>query len=152
MNAWTGPEYTEQDFVFIEKWYEVKAVSSGAMVVKISSAGQLDHPGQGVLSVFFLDKDHVPSDVLISVKIIVSELKSKWLANDSEAISLFEEKLFQFGYLVFCLEDTFWFKLVHVIHYRVDKDFPKLTHAMKRTEMQSVKYTLTLAALEPWRL
>jgi hypothetical protein len=152
MKAWTGPEYTEQDFVFAEKWYEVKAVSSGAMIVKISSAGQLDHPGKGVLSVFFLDKEHTPSDVLISVKTITSELKTNWLSNDPEALSIFEEKLFQFEYLVFCLEDTFWFNFIHVIQYRIEDEFPMLTHAMKRSEMQSVKYSLTLAALEPWRL
>ena len=58
LGAWTGPEFTEQDFVFHETWYEVKAVTTGAMVVTISSAGQLDHPGDGFLYVYHLDNGH----------------------------------------------------------------------------------------------
>lgn len=151
LEAWTGPEYTEQDFVFPFQWYEVKTVSSGAMVVTISSAGQLDHPGQGYLVVYHLDNQSHEKPESISIKKIVHELKNEYLENDFTAQRLFEYKLHKYNYDILALEDKYWFTYSHRTSFTISEDFPKLTHAVKRPEMQSIKYNLILSALEPWR-
>ena len=151
INAWTGPEFTEQDFVFPSKWYEVKAVTSGAMIVTINSAGQLDHPGDGWLCVFLLDKDNPKTNDSISVKSYLEIIKATLLHEDPNAIQLLEDKLIQFEYYVSAQEDNYWFKHIRTLRYKVTEDFPKLTHEIKRVEMQSIKYTLNLASLEKWR-
>lgn len=152
LNGWTGPEFTEQDFVFPASWYEVKAVTSGAMVVTISSAGQLDHPGEGFLCVYHLDKQATESPDALSAKKVADLIKEKYLRYNSEALQLFEEKLFQYEYATMVVEDVFWFSYSHHVMFSIADDFPKLTHDMKRVEMQSVKYTLILSALEKWRI
>jgi hypothetical protein len=152
LNAWTGPEFTEQDFVFPTSWYEAKAVTSGAMVVTINSAGQLDHPGDGWLCVYHLDKQPAETVEGLTIKKIVGILKKEFFGNDSEALQLFEEKLHQYEYVHLTLDDTYWFALSHKSIFKVTEDFPKLTHTMKRSEMQSIKYNLILSALEPWRV
>lgn len=152
VNAWTGPEYTEQDFVLNDAWYEAKAVTSAAMVVSISSAGQLDHPGNGYLCVYYIDKQATESSDALSVKRIADLLKEKYLNDDIEALQVFEDKLFQYEYAMMTAEDVFWFSYSHHAKFEISDDFPKLTHEMKRSEMQSVKYTLILSALEKWRI
>lgn len=151
INAWTGPEFTEQDFVFPSKWYEVKAVTSGAMVVTINSAGQLDHPGDGWLCIFLLDKENPKTKDSISVKSYLDSIKKMLLHNDPSAIQLLEDKLIQFEYFLLVQEDAFWFKHIRTLLYKVTDDFPKLTHEIKRMEMQSIKYNLNIVALEKWR-
>lgn len=152
INAWTGPEFTEQDFVFPSSWYEAKAVTSGAMVVTINSAGQLDHPGDGWLCVYHLDKQQNEGVEELSIKKLVELLRKEFLSKDAEAQLLFDEKLYQFEYAPLTLEDNFWFTFSHKSLFKVTEDFPKLTHSMKRSEMQSIKYNLILSALEPWRV
>lgn len=152
VNAWTGPEYTEQDFVFADRWYEVKAVSSGSMVVTISSVGQLDHPDQGWLCVYRLDKSKGESADTISVKKIINKIRTQYLMNDSSALGLFEDKLYQFGYMVFTVDDDFEFSYTYSSRYEVTENFPKLPRDVKRQEMQSIKYNLILSSLEPWRV
>lgn len=151
INAWTGPEFTEQDYVFPFKWYEVKAVTSGAMVVTINSAGQLDHPGDGWLCVVLLDKDSPKTKDSISVKSYFDHLKTTLLNNNPKAIQLLEDKLIQFEYYILAQDDVFWFKYIRTLRYKVTEDFPKLTHEIKRMEMQSIKYNLNIVALEKWR-
>lgn len=151
INAWTGPEFTEQDFVFPSKWYEVKAVTSGAMIVTINSAGQLDHPGEGWLYVYLLDKDTPKTKDSISVKSYLTYLKTRILNNDPNTIQLLEDKLIQFEYYILAQEDIFWFKHIRTLRYKITEDFPKLTHEIKRMEMQSIIYNLNIVALEKWR-
>lgn len=152
INAWTGPEFTEQDFVFPSKWYEVKTVTSGAMTVTINSAGQLDHPGDGWLCIYLLDKESPKTKDSISVKSFLENLKTTVLRDDSHAIRLLEDKLIQFEYYVLTQEDAFWFKYIRTLRYKVTDDFPKLTHEIKRKEMQAIKYNLNIVALEKWRV
>ena len=151
LNSWSGPEYLEQDFSLPGAWFEVKAVGSNAMVVKISSAGQLDHPGEGWLYVYCIDSADPSGVDSISVKSFSEKLKKTIMNNDVEARTLFDDKLTQYGYNGMCLDDFYWFKLSSKRKYSVDVEFPKLFHEIKRPEMKSIKYDLILAALEPWR-
>ncbi len=151
LTAWTGPEYTEQDFVFSSEWFEVKAVSSGAMVVTINSAGQLDHPGYGHLIVYYLDKQSRKTSESISIKKIIQNIKEDFLGDDFTSQQLFDDKLRKYNYDILTLEDTYWFIYSSKSTFAISEDFPKLTRSIKRSEIQSIKYNLILSALEPWR-
>lgn len=151
LNSWSGPEYLEQDFSFPNTWFEVKAVGSNAMIVKISSAGQLDHPGEGWLYVFGIDSADPTDNDSTSVKSFSEKLKNTIMNNDVEARTLFDDKLSQYGYSGMCLDDFYWFKLSSLRKYLIENDFPRLSHDIKRSEMKSIRYDLILSAIEPWR-
>lgn len=56
LQAWMGPRMADQDFVFLDTWYEVKATTSDAEQVRISSIEQLDCAAEGTLAVLALDQ------------------------------------------------------------------------------------------------
>jgi hypothetical protein len=56
IDAWIGPLGADRDFVFADKWYEVKAVDPGAITVSISSVDQLDTDDPGQLVLITLEK------------------------------------------------------------------------------------------------
>ena len=111
LNGWTGPEFTEQDFVFPTSWYEVKAVTSGAMIVTISSAGQLDHPGEdSCVSIILTNRLLNPRCPLGKNGQFITR---NIFERQCRVLQLFEDKLFQYEYAAMVLEDTFWFSYSH---------------------------------------
>ncbi len=56
LHAWMGPKMADQDFVFADTWYEVKATTSDAEHIRISSIEQLDCSSEGTLAVLALDQ------------------------------------------------------------------------------------------------
>lgn len=56
LQAWMGPKMADQDFVFPDTWYEVKATTSDAEQVRISSIEQLDCAVEGTLAILVLDQ------------------------------------------------------------------------------------------------
>ena len=151
LHAWTGPEFTEQDFVFPSEWYEVKAISSEAMTIQISSAGQLDHPGKGGLYVFVLDSCMENIVDAITPKKVCEEIEKKLFSYNQGAMELFENRLTTFEYYLTCIDEPYWFKYISIDKYIVKDDFPRLTHSIKRPEMKAITYSLNRVALEPWR-
>lgn len=149
--AWTGPDYTEQDFVFPNSWYEVKSCRSSAMTITVNSAGQLDKEGQGWLYVFHLDETDSLSPNALSLSKQVQILKETVFASTPGAFDAFERKCTDYGYTFLFAAEDYCFIKGSVIRFLIDETFPKLTHAMKKPEMKSIHYELILAALEQWR-
>ena len=56
INSWTGPDGSDQDFIFDSSWAEIKTVALAAETVHISSIEQLTQSSNGLLIVYFLEK------------------------------------------------------------------------------------------------
>lgn len=149
--AWTGPDGSDQDFVFADTWNEVKSVSLAAESVKISSFEQLCQERDGVLSVFVLEKT-TPGNDRIVLPYLVKEIRGQ-LENQSEIRDLFDMKLFKYGYRI--KDENEYekncFRFVERIDYSVNCEFPKLTRENIAPEIVSGEYSISLAAINRFR-
>lgn len=151
LKAWTGPDGSDQDFIFEDSWNEVKAVSLASKEVKISSLEQLEQEVDGALTIFVLEKT-TPGDNRIVLTYLVNKLK-KVFDNEEELADLFALKLFKYGYRKKDEKEyeKNQFRFVERIDYVVDSSFPKLTRENVPIEIVSGEYSLSLAAIEKYR-
>jgi hypothetical protein len=151
VQAWTGPEYTDQDFVFPAKWFEVKTCNSSSSKITISSADQLDREGEGWLYVFKLDRADRSEKGAISLSIVAADLLNSFFQSDPEATQKFQEKLMNTGLDVLVGDDSCWFLRKGFTRFAIERDFPRLTHTIKKPEIDSIRYELLLGHLDKWR-
>lgn len=150
IKCWSGPEKYSKDFAINNTWYEVKTISVGASVVKISSIQQLSSDVAGKLIVIRVEEmadtfDEDGSTINKLCQHIIS------LINDSETKDLFLIKLSEIGY-DFC--DDLGNKNYHVHKvepYRVDDNFPALHERDITAEaINNVSYELILKMLKEY--
>ena len=149
--SWTGPDGSDQDFIYQDTWNEVKAVSLAAEAVKISSLEQLCQETEGTLTVFVLEKT-TPGNDRIILPHLVSEIRSKF-EEKTELQDMFDLKLFKYGYRK---RDEMeyeknCFRYVDKVDYVVNDNFPKLTRDNVASEIVAGEYTLSLVAIEKFR-
>lgn len=151
IRAWLGPEGGDQDFVFEEDWVEVKAVAMASQDVSISSMQQLDQEMKGRLVIYTLEKT-TPGDNRITVNRMAQNIKS--LIEEEQNQELFDIKLFLYGYRKdeegYYEQNTF--RLVECREYSVNKEFPKLVRNNTPKEVTACKYSLSLSAIEKYRI
>ncbi len=151
VNAWCGPEGSDQDYVMATTWTEIKTVALAATVVKISSLQQLDQEIDGMLKVYVLEKSTEGPD-RVTLPDVVSRIKAI-LTEDPQVLDRFEMKLFKYGYRQ-ADEDEYrknWFRLVESREFSVTDDFPKLTRKNVPSGVEGCTYDLSLLSLEPFR-
>ena len=148
LNAWVGPEGSDQDYIFDKYWAEVKAVSASANIVEISSLQQLDRSDLGFLEVFFLDKTTSKGAQTISLPEIIKGIREK--ITDAHELDEYNCKLTKYGY---CDKDAEKYQESRYRYaekrcYRVDGLFPRLTRANIPVSVVSAQYGLSLSAIE----
>ena len=151
VNAWCGPEGSDQDYVMANTWTEIKTVSLAATTVKISSLQQLDQEIDGILKVYVLEKS-TEGPGRVTLPDVVSQIKAT-LADEPQVLDRFEMKLFKYGYRQ-ADEDEYrknWFRLVESREFFVTDDFPKLTRKNVPSGVEECTYGLSLLSLEPFR-
>lgn len=153
LQAWTGSDgSTEQDFLFSNKWYEVKTVLSNAMTVSISSLGQLDKPdSSGHLVVVKVDKLEQKTEGVISIREIIKEIKEAHLRSQPALSIKLDEKLQDYQGIILDGEARYWFKPSKMEFYSVQENFPMIPRSASRPEIKAVSYSLILGALDNWR-
>lgn len=151
VDSWTGPDGSDQDFVFATDWIEVKSVSLASQTVHISSLQQLQQENSGHLIVFFLEKTTIGENRVCIVD-VVNEIKEK-LINNARYLERFEVKLYKYGYRNNHEHEynSNQFRFVEKRAYTVNEFFPKLTGDIVSTEIVSCQYELSLAAIEKYR-
>lgn len=151
LNSWVGPDGSDQDFVFPNKWAEIKAVAMSAEVVNISSLQQLDRNDEGTLEVYFLEEttSGVNRIYLTEVVKYIRSLLSDCLL----LLDRFDMKLFKYGYQDSDTSeyDKHCFRLTDLRTYNVNKEFPRLIRCNTADEIVNCTYTLSLAAIEKYR-
>jgi hypothetical protein len=151
VDSWTGPDGSDQDYLFPSEWAEIKSVSLASETVRISSLQQLQQEMEGELIVYILEST-TAGDNRISLVDVVNEIKSK-LAENARYFDRFDLKLYKYGYRI-NHENEYrknQFRFIEKREYVVNDSFPKLVGDNVSPEIVSCKYELSLAAIEKYR-
>ncbi len=151
LSSWTGPDGSDQDFVFSDTWYEIKTVSLASETVKISSFEQLNQEIDGTLTVFVLEKT-TPGNDRVALSYMVKKIQDV-LADNVRLLDLFNMKVFKYGYRK--KDESEYeknqFRYVERMDYLVDSTFPKLTKKNVLPEIVAGEYALSLSAIDKYR-
>jgi len=149
IDSWSGVELTDQDFNCGNTWYEVKSTVSGSTTVKISSIEQLDTGNEGHLVVMLLDKTSEDDSSRITLnnmyEMVLSDLDS--LSYQEK----FKNKMLSFGYYPNEIYNKYGFKYNGLFMYKVNNDFPCLRRKDVPVAVQTVKYELSLPAINEFK-
>lgn len=150
ITAWQGPDGADRDFVFLDKWFEVKSVATGKDKVTISSLNQLESNVIGYLVKYDIDESSATDPDAISVTEVVNHMR-ELLNAFPNAYLLFEQKLVSIGYIDRPEYDSVFFVHKNPIYFCVDTLFPRLVPNNVPAEIVGVKYDLSLVGIDPWR-
>lgn len=148
--GWVGPESADQDFVYRNGWYEIKATGLASSHVTISSLEQLDREDKGELIVCRINACAPAQSGALTLRELVLSIHSI-LQEDATATDLYEERLADAGYIDSENYDEIHFCLARMEHYHVTKDFPRLQRAKVPREVLNATYELDLPGLAPWK-
>ena len=151
LTGWTGPDGSDQDYSFSDKWAEIKAVSISADQVSISSLQQLDRSDPGKLIVYFMDKTASHGMSTFSLPDIIETIRCK-LQSASEKDE-FSCKLAKYGYLDKDASEyaETRYRLAEVREYDVKADFPRLIRANVPVGITKAQYSIDLAIIDSFR-
>lgn len=145
VNSWIGPEMADQDFVLASSWYEVKATTKGAEIVKISSVEQLDTHIDGELVIVYLDKTSRINEQRITINLLYESVLSS-LREDSIK-QQFGAILLKRGYYKRPEYDELNFQLSAISRYKVSQEFPCLRRTNIPDAVITVYYNLSVSAI-----
>ena len=151
ISAWSGADGTAKDFSKDSDWFEIKAVSSSAVSVKISSISQLSSETPGHLVIIKLE---AMSPMYINGKSSIGELFYNILQKIEldEIKELFLSKLQSYGISLTDECCTEKFNVVSMQSYSVDNGFPRLMEEeIKHKEISKVSYELIINSLEQFK-
>lgn len=147
--GWVGPDGADQDFVYIDRWHEIKATGVSSPTVSISSVEQLDSDEPGELVVYRIDKCAPAQSGSITLYQIVHDIITK-LVQSPGALDDFVLKLASVGYIDMQEYDNSYFVISSKQYYMVDITFPKLCRADLPEQIISAEYQIDLPSIAPW--
>jgi hypothetical protein len=149
LKSWSGQELTHKDFSYKNKWFEVKAISTGSQSVKISSLDQLDSENEGELVLYSLEKMSEAYNGLTLNKLILDTMK---LFDSIEDKDTFMSKFSLLGYKYNSYYDEFVYEIVAVTRYLVNSDFPKLTSKNLPQAIKKAMYEIALSEIKNFKI
>ena len=144
LKSWSGQELTHKDFSFDDTWIDSKAISRGSQCVKISSLEQLDSENDGELAVLSLEKMSASYNGVSLNKLV---LETKELFNPGEEQDDFFAKVALQGYEYNTYYDDFVYEISSFKRFKVDSEFPKLTHKDLPTAIRKASYEISLVEI-----
>jgi len=150
VNSWSGPDNADQDFIYDDTWTEIKAVSSDAEMVNISSIEQLDNETGGRLRVYYLETTTPDNNNGLTLTQIVSEVR-KLISSNRDVQELFENKLFMYGYKDNPIYDIQKYRLCGADEYDIQDGFPRITKGNINPAIVRVQYAISLAAINTFK-
>jgi hypothetical protein len=151
IEGWVGPDGADRDFVMKNAWYENKAIATGKKYIEISSLNQLETEENGFITVVNVDDASSNDSRAIDVKKYIEQFK-KELESAPMALNLFEQKLVSLGYIEKKAYENIFYIIGERVFFKVDDLFPRLITKNVAPEIVSVKYELSLAGIQPWRI
>ena len=148
LQAWMGPKMADQDFVFPDTWYEVKATTSDAEQIRISSIEQLDCAAEGTLVVLALDQTSAIDKQRLTANSLFWELMGSMGTDVLKAA--FSNLLLKMGFYPRPEYEEYVYRLNGIRQYRVGRDFPCLRRASVQTSVVNATWFLSLSAIERW--
>lgn len=150
VEAWLGPERSNQDFIFGNKAVEVKSLSGEERNgIRISSEDQLEFLNDE-LFLYVCRLGRLPqAKNSHSLNELVSDVNAR--LDRSSAISVFDRKLVAYGYAPLPEYDEPKFVVSDVTVYQVRDDFPRLMRSKLPTGIARVSYDIKLETIEKYR-
>ncbi len=149
LKSWSGQELTHKDFSFGSSWTEVKAISQGALLVKIASLEQLDSDREGELAIYSLEKMSTAYDGITLNRLI---LETRNMFTSDEEKDLFMSKVALQGYEYHNYYDDYVYEIGNFKRYKVNNEFPKLTCSDVHSAIRKASYELSLQDLASFAL
>ncbi|NKF07320.1 PD-(D/E)XK motif protein [Clostridium gasigenes] len=150
LNCWSGCNSETHDFYIMGNAIEIKSTSSNeANSVTISNEYQLDSKDvTGTLYLMFMSLRKSLSDGQ-TLPNIVEEISSK--LEQGTSLEVFEEKLFNYGYLLRKPElYKFGFNERETKYYEICNEFPSITKYKLANGISNVSYKLSLNTCEKY--
>ena len=151
LQAWVGPEGSDQDFMFIDHWSEIKAVAISSNEVGISSLQQLDRYDKGFLVLYFIDKTTSFGQHVFSLLELITRIRYRLI--NSRDRDVFDCKIVKCGFINNEAEryNEFRYRLAEKRVFMVDNEFPRLTKKNVPSGVTNSKYWIDLSAIDPFR-
>ncbi len=146
INSWLGPEGLPKDFICVNRWYEIKSVTSASEKVVISSIEQLDDINDGELVIITLDDTSETDIDSININNYFNTLLQR-VENYDDKFKIIS-KLNELGFYERDEYNSYSFKLKKVKRYVVNRDFPCLRRLNMPRAILLAKYELSLGNLE----
>lgn len=145
LNAWTGSDFEDKDFVFGSVGVEVKLTSSKNPKLKIASERQLDSQNLDELFLVLYTCEEVKANGF-SLNSLVEETQLKFSANRNDLV-LFNEKLLLLGYLIENATNyNTRYSLKKEYCFVVTSDFPKIVTTQLPFGVYNTSYFIELSA------
>lgn len=148
--GWRGPLGEDQDFIFHQKWFEVKTIRFGKEKVNISSIEQLDRNDYGDLIVIEVEKSTDSIENTVNIRSLIEEIVDS-IVDDLSLLYEFERRLIILGYK----DDEYYSNLIYLVKrtrdYKVIDTFPRIRRVKLDNEILNVNYTLSLSGIEKFR-
>jgi hypothetical protein len=155
VSSWRGPLGAPKDFEIGRVCIEVKAHrGAAAPYVVVNSEHQLDTAGTDELFLYVVELDQAPSDAKgsFTVSDVAIRVRNRIAGIDESAVVPLDDLLSAAG---FRWEDDYsdsnWTEGASRV-YRVDDGFPCITTPTIMPGVSTVKYSIALAACEPFRV
>ena len=149
VDAWTGADRGQQDFIFGDEAIEVKSLSGRERnSVRISSEDQLESLTSSLYFAVYRLSELPDSDQSVSLNDIVAQIEAD--LSDALALEEFARKLSAYGYAPLHDYDTPRFLVSDLKSYRVAEGFPRLVRSGIPTGIARVSYDIELETIMPF--
>ncbi len=148
--SWSGPEQYSKDFAIDNTWYEIKTISAGSAVAKISSLQQLSSDVDGHLIVIRVEE---VADTFNAANSSINYLIQDILTSigEDEVKNLFLDKVNKYGYDFSDEIGNKKYAVKKVEKYLVNNSFPVLReNDIKSDAVNNVSYELILKLIKDW--
>lgn len=147
LNAWTGSDFGDKDFIFGPIGVEIKFTSSKNPNISITSERQLDTQNIEKLFLVLYTAEEVKENGF-TLNTLIKQIRQK-LSMDPNTLGFFNEKLFLLGYFD---EDTEhynkMFSIKKTFNYIVSSDFPQINKSSTPLGIYNISYSIELSAIE----
>lgn len=150
VEAWSGPERVQQDFVFGERAVEVKSVSGkDRSTVRITSEDQLETIAPRLFLVTYRLSDTGGNEPGSSLNDLVELIEGE--LQNAEALEAFAAKLAAIGYAPLPNYRTPTFVNSGAQAYDVVEHFPRLVRSSLPPGIARLSYQIELEAIDPYK-
>lgn len=143
VNAWLGPSGGDQDFIFSDGAFEVKAIGPHSESVCISSLRQLESSLPLWLCIWTMRNASPAEPKSETLNAVVARLEQTF-ARDPNALARFRNALLEVGYVAHPRYDEVAFEPLSNEVFVVDDGFPRLTTATAAEGVVSASYEISL--------
>mgnify|MGYP001404401157 CR=1 FL=1 len=147
LNAWTGPDFDDKDFVFGSVGVEIKLTSSKHPKIKITNERQLDDQNLVDLFLILYTTEEVKENGF-SLNSLVEQTRQK-VSHNLEELKFFNERLLLIGYFEDDRENyNKLYSLKKTYGFVIAKDFPKIIKSQLPLGVYNTSYFIELSAVE----